>query len=234
MEIGNENGGPDYVERWPMMVNAIHAKYPDIQFIMTSDLRGRRNPQTPKPDIIDEHYYESPESFMRRADQYDKYDRNGPKIFVGEYAVTQNAGKGNLRAALGEAAFMTGMERNSDIVKMTSYAPLFVNLNHRAWNPDLINFDSSRWYGIPSYYAQQMFSENRGDVTLPVLVQTPAAAVPVSKGKIGVGNSWNTTAEFRDVKVTDPDGKNSLRFRFLHQLRWLETPRRRRAMERAG
>lgn len=206
MEIGNENGGPDYVERWPMMVNAIHARYPDIQFIMTTDLRGRPYPQTPSPDIVDEHYYETPESFMRRADQYDSYDRHGPKIFVGEYAVTQNAGKGNLRAAIGEAAFMTGMERNSDIVKMASYAPLFVNLNHRAWNPDLINFDSSRWYGIPSYYVQKMFSRNSGDVTLPIKVQTPMAAVPVSKGRIGVG-TWNTAAEFRDVRVTAPDGK---------------------------
>lgn len=205
IEIGNENGGPDYVARWPLMVNAIHTRYPDIQFIMTTDLRRRPNPQTPKPDIIDEHYYESPESFMRRADQYDKYDRHGPKIFVGEYAVTQNAGKGNLRAAIGEAAFMTGMERNSDVVKMASYAPLFVNLNHRAWNPDLINFNSSRWYGIPSYYVQKMFSENRGDVTLPVQVETPMSAVPVSRGMIGVG-TWNTAAEFRDVRVTAPDG----------------------------
>ena len=205
MEIGNENGGPDYVERWPLMVNAIHARYPYIQFIMTTDLRGRPYPQTPKPDIIDEHYYESPESFMRRADQYDSYDRNGPKIFIGEYAVTQNAGEGNLRAAIGEAAFMTGMERNSDIVKMASYAPLFVNLNHRAWNPDLINFDSSRWYGIPSYYVQKMFSNNRGDVTLPVQLETPMSPLPLSKGRIGVG-TWNTAAEFKDIKVTAPDG----------------------------
>lgn len=205
MEIGNENGGPDYVERWPLMVNAIHARYPDIQFIMTTDLRGRTNPPSPRPDIIDEHYYESPESFMRRANQYDKYDRHGPKIFVGEYAVTQNAGKGNLRAAIGEAAFMTGMERNSDVVKMASYAPLFVNLNHRAWNPDLINFDSSRWYGIPSYYVQKMFSDNRGDVTLPVNVESPMSPVPVSKGMIGVG-TWNTAAEFKDIRVTAPDG----------------------------
>lgn len=205
LEIGNENGGPDYVARWPLLVNAIRAKYTNIQFIMTTDLARRPYPQKPKPDIIDEHYYESPESFMRRADQYDKYDRSGPKIFIGEYAVTQNAGNGNLRAAIGEAAFMTGVERNSDIVKMASYAPLFVNLNHRAWNPDLINFDSSCWYGIPSYYVQKMFSENRGDVTLPITVETPTEAVPVSKGRIGVG-TWNTAAEFRDVKVSAPDG----------------------------
>ena len=206
MEIGNENGGPDYVARWPLLANAIRAKYPEIQCIMTTDLRNRPYPKSPAPDIIDEHYYESPEAFMRRANQYDSYDRHGAKIFIGEYAVTQHAGKGNLRAAIGEAAFMTGMERNSDIVKMASYAPLFVNLNHRAWNPDLINFDSSRWYGIPSYYVQKMFSENSGDQTLPVHVETPVGEVPVSKGQIGVG-TWNTAAEFKDIKVTDPDGK---------------------------
>ena len=206
LEIGNENGGPDYVQRWPLLANAIRAKYPDIQLIMTTDLRGRPYPRDPEPDIVDEHYYESPESFMRRANQYDTYSRKGPKIFVGEYAVTHNAGQGNLRAAVGEAAFMTGMERNSDIVIMASYAPLLVNLNHRAWNPDLINFDSSRWYGIPSYYVQQMFSENRGDVTLPITVDSGDVVEKPATGCIGVG-TWNTEAEFKDIKVTAPDGK---------------------------
>ena len=206
MEIGNENGGPEYIARWPLLVNAIHARYPEIQFISNSDLRGGPYPKEPMPDIVDEHYYESPESFMRRATQYDSYNRKGPKIFVGEYAVTANCGLGNLRAALGEAAFMTGMERNSDIVTMASYAPLFVNLNHRAWNPDLINFDSSKWYGLPGYYVQKMFSENRGDVTLPAQVNSPVAETAPSAGMVGVG-TWNTEAEFKDIKVTAPDGK---------------------------
>ncbi|HWC58102.1 MAG TPA: alpha-L-arabinofuranosidase C-terminal domain-containing protein, partial [Verrucomicrobiae bacterium] len=205
MEIGNENGGPDYLERWPLLVNAIHAKYPYIQFIANTDLRGRPGPKNPAPDIVDEHYYETPEAFMRRANQYDKYDRKGPKIFVGEYAVTSKCGLGNLRAAIGEAAFMTGMERNSDVVVMASYAPLLVNLNHRAWNPDLINFDSSRWYGLPGYYVQKMFADNRGDKTLPIEVKSPAAEAEESKGMIGVG-TWNTSAEFKDIKVTAPDG----------------------------
>jgi alpha-L-arabinofuranosidase len=206
MEIGNENGGPEYIERWPLFVNAIRAKYPYIQFISNSDLRGGPYPKSPMPDIVDEHYYETPESFMSRANQYDRYDRKGPKIFVGEYAVTQKAGLGNLRAALGEAAFMTGLERNSDVVILASYAPLFVNLNHRAWNPDLINFDSAKWYGLPGYYVQKMFSENRGDVTLPVQVDSPPIQVAPSKGMVGVG-TWNTEAEFKDIQVTAPDGK---------------------------
>ncbi len=205
LEIGNENGGPDYLERWPLLVNAIQAKYPYIQFIANTDLRGRPGPKDPAPTIVDEHYYETPEAFMRRADQYDKYDRKGPKIIIGEYAVTEKCGLGNLRAAIGEAAFMTGLERNSDVVVMASYAPLLVNLNHRAWNPDLINFDTAGWYGLPGYYVQKMFAENRGDKTLAIQVQSPTAEVAPSKGMIGVG-TWNTSAEFKDVKVTSPDG----------------------------
>jgi alpha-L-arabinofuranosidase len=143
---------------------------------------------------------------MKRATQYDTYDRKGPKVFVGEYAVTQKCGQGNLRAAIGEAAFMTGIERNSDVVLMACYAPLFVNLNHRAWNPDLINFDSSGWYGLPGYYVQQMFSQNRGDVALPIQVTAPKAQTEAGKGMVGVG-TWRTQAEFKDIKVTAPDGK---------------------------
>lgn len=204
MEIGNENGGAAYRERWPLFVKAIKAQYPYLQLVANHWQGGY--PRSPMPDIVDEHYYESPEDFMRRAPQYDRYDRHGPKIFVGEYAVTQRCGQGNLRAAIGEAAFMTGMERNSDIVVMACYAPLFVNLNHRAWNPDLINFDSAQWYGLPGYYVQQMFSNNRGDVTLPVQVSAPSAQPEVAKGMVGVG-TWNTQAEFKDIKVTSPDGK---------------------------
>jgi alpha-L-arabinofuranosidase len=101
---------------------------------------------------------------------------------------------------------MTGLERNSDHVVMASYAPLLVNLNHRAWNPDLINFDSSTWYGLPSYYVQKMFAENRGDISLPTMVESPLAEAAVAGGRIGVG-TWNTAAEFKDVQVTAPDGK---------------------------
>jgi alpha-L-arabinofuranosidase len=206
LEIGNENGGPDYRRRWPLLANAIREKYPQLQLIVNTDLHGRPYPRNPKPDIVDEHYYESPESFMWRASQYDSYERTGPKIFIGEYAVTENTSRGNLRAAVGEAAFMTGLERNSDIVIMASYAPLFVHLNHRFWNPGLINFDGSSWYGLPGYYVQQMFSENRGDVILPISVDSPPADAGVRSGAIGVG-TWKTQAEFKDIKVTAPDGQ---------------------------
>ena len=196
IEIGNENGGPAYQERYALFYDAVKTRYPQIMLI--ADVRTDRRPE----DIVDEHYYSSPEFFIQQADRYDKYDRKGPKIYVGEYAVTQGCGQGNLRGAVGEAAFMTGMERNSDVVIMASYAPLFVNVNYRKWNPDLINFDSSRVYGIPSYYVQKMFSENRGDAVLPVTIEfSPTPVVEAKCGRIGLG-TWLTQAEYKNIRVT--------------------------------
>ena len=146
-----------------------------------------------------------PEFFINNANKYDSYDRKGYKVYVGEYAVTQNYGATAIfSAAVGEAAFMTGMERNSDVVVMASYAPLFVNVNDRRWNPDLIQFDSSRACGIPSYYVQQMFSQNRGDVVLPIDIENPAQPVETKHGAIGLG-TWTTQAEYKDIKVTKGD-----------------------------
>jgi len=198
MEIGNENGGPAYQARYPLFYDAIKAKYPQMHLV--ADEWGGR-PDNRPVEIVDEHYYSSPEFFIQNADKYDSYDRAGRKVYVGEYAVTQGCGEGNLRAAVGEAAFMTGLERNSDVVVLASYAPLFANVNYKKWNPDLIDFDSSRAYGIPSYYVQKMFSENRGDVVLPVNVQSPESLVAPKFGAIGVG-TWRTEAEFKELKVT--------------------------------
>ncbi|MEI2722691.1 MAG: alpha-L-arabinofuranosidase C-terminal domain-containing protein [Verrucomicrobiota bacterium] len=204
MEIGNENGGAAYRERWPLFVNAIKARYPEVHLI-ANHWQGSY-PKDPMPEIVDEHYYNVPEFFLQQAHRYDSYDRNGPKVFVGEYAVTRSTGRGNLRGAIGEAAFMTGMERNSDVVVMAAYAPLFCNANHQRWPINLINFDSSRWFGIPSYYVQKLFSEYCGDVVLPTAVEAEPELAPLSAGCIGIG-TWNTSAEFKDIRVTAPDGK---------------------------
>jgi len=201
MEIGNENGGRPYQERYAVFYDAIKAKYPQIHLI--ADQWGGRPANRPV-EIVDEHYYSSPEFFIANAGKYDSYDRAGRKVYVGEYAVTQGCGQGNLRGAIGEAAFMTGLERNSDVVVMASYAPLFANLHYKKWNPDLIDFDSSRVYGIPSYCVQKMFSENRGDVVLPVTVTAAEVAPPTRAGAIGVG-TWRTQAEFKDIRVTRGD-----------------------------
>lgn len=202
MEIGNENGGPPYHERYAAFYQAIKAKYPDMHLV--ADEWGGVPTGSPV-EILDEHYYNSPGFFIQQAARYDSYDRQGHKVYVGEYAVTQNSGQGNLRGALGEAAFMTGLERNSDVVIMASYAPLFANVNYKKWNPDLINFNNSRVYGTPSYYVQKLFSENRADVVLPAQLQVAALPEVRNHGGIGLG-TWDTQAEYRDIKVVQ-DGK---------------------------
>ena len=151
-------------------------------------------------EILDDHYYNSPGWFVNNAGIYDRYDRSGPKVYVGEYAVTSGAGNGNLAAALAEAAFMCGFERNADVITMTSYAPLFVNVNDRKWNPDLICFDSARSYGTPSYYAQQMFALNRPDKSYPTRVAAETTPYEPPAGMIGLG-TWRTQAEYDDIKV---------------------------------
>jgi alpha-L-arabinofuranosidase len=202
LEIGNENGGPAYNERYALFHDAVKAKYPDVRLIANHWLGGV--PKSRPLDIVDEHYYSNPEFFIAQAGKYDSYDRSGCKVFVGEYAVTQGTGEGSLRGGVGEAAFMTGLERNSDVVVMAAYAPLFVNANHRRWNPDLIVFDSSRAYGIPSYYVQKLFAEHRGDTVLPCAVESALAEAPAESGMVGVG-TWQTQAEFKDIQVTRGD-----------------------------
>lgn len=201
VEIGNENGGQAYSERYPVFYKALKAKYPNLVLI-ANDWGGI--PKDSPIEVIDEHYYNSPTFFIQNANKYDSYDRNGPKIYVGEYAVTQGSGAGNLAGALGEAVFMTGMERNSDVVLMASYAPLFANLNYKKWNPDLIYFNNSRVYGTPSYYVQKLFAENRPDTILPVNVDANLPPEEPPRGAIGVG-TWNTQAEYKDIKVVQGD-----------------------------
>jgi alpha-L-arabinofuranosidase len=224
LEIGNENGMAPYAERWALIAKAILAKYPEMKLIANEWAGG--HPSDPNPGIIDEHYYNNPDWFIWNSNKYDSYDRKGPKIFIGEYAVTENTGNGNLRGAIGEAAWMTGMERNSDIVMMGSYAPLFCNSNHKAWPVNLINYDSYRWFGLPSYYVQQMFSNNQGTVTLPVSIEgAPAIEAPYSKGCIGLG-TWLNSAEFKDVIVTSPAGKTLFKADFSKvDEKWRKTGR---------
>jgi alpha-L-arabinofuranosidase len=202
MEIGNENGGPDYHERYALFHDAIKAKYPDVQLIACEITPNRRN------DIFDPHLYSNVATFLKEATRFDMQDRSGPKVYFGEFAVTEGAGLGNLSAALGEAAFMTGLERNGDIVMMSSYAPLLCRTGWRTWNPNAILFDQGRVYGTPSYWAQVMFAANRCDQILPVELQAkPVAALPL-KGMIGVG-TWGGQAEFKDIKVVK-DGQTLL------------------------
>ncbi|MDP4240731.1 MAG: alpha-L-arabinofuranosidase C-terminal domain-containing protein [Bacteroidota bacterium] len=206
LEIGNENYfGNNYGYRYYLFYNAIKAKYPDMQFIGNAAAWGTDNPSwtfTYPVNFEDEHYYRSSQWFINQYKKYDTYSRTGTKAYVGEYAVTSGCGNGNLKAALGEAVYMAGMENNSDVVPMNSYAPIFVNNNDRAWNPDMINYTASKAYGTPSYYVQQLFSNNIGTVNIPVKDSLNTKITPVT-GAIGLG-TWSTVADYSNVVVTSP------------------------------
>lgn len=182
MGVGNENWGPQYVERLKVFTKAIKEKYPDIKLVNSSgtDPNGERfdylNRELRKmnADLIDEHYYRRPEWFLANAGRYDNYPRNGSKIFAGEYAAQSDKmvsinNKNNLQTAIAEAAFMTGMERNADVVSMASYAPLFAHVDGWQWTPDMIWVDNLQTYGTPNYYVQKLFSLNKGTNVVPLL-----------------------------------------------------------------
>jgi alpha-N-arabinofuranosidase len=161
VEVGNEDEfdkSNSYDGRFAQFFKAIKQRYPNLQVIATAPVKGVT------PDVVDEHFYMSAEKSFSEAHHYDKTDRNGPKIFVGEWATREGDPTPNLQAALGDAAWMTGMERNSDLVIMSSYAPLFVNVNAGGmqWATDLIGYDALTSYGSPSYWAQVMFAGHVG------------------------------------------------------------------------
>jgi len=185
VQVGNEDGfdkSGSYEDRFVQYYDAIRAKYPDLKIISSTggtDYLGSKFPiNKRRPDLWDEHYYVEAWDMMGMATKYDSYDRKGPKVFVGEWAAHDtvapwqagpNAGPTpNMKCTLADAAFMTGMERNSDIVEMACYAPLFVNVNPggRQWSLNLIGYDALESFGSPSYYAQKMFAENLGDRTV--------------------------------------------------------------------
>jgi len=216
LAIGNEQWGNEYFIRYEKFYDAIKAKYPEIKLIFSAgpspsgvlfDSAWKWAKKTGKADIIDEHYYMSPLWFFNNVDRYDDYDRNGPLVFVGEYAAHTSSRRNNMEAALAEAAFMTGLERNSDVVLMASYAPLLAKDGALQWEPDLIRFNTAQSYGTPSYYVQLMYSQNRGDYVLPLELTVPEKKDKKSiEGKIGLG-TWSTRVQYKDLVVTGKDGQ---------------------------
>jgi alpha-N-arabinofuranosidase len=172
VEIGNEDqfdNSHSYDGRFTQFFDAIRAKYPKLQLIATTGVTSR------KPDLYDDHIYRNAFEMEEDTHHYDKHDRKGPKIFVGEWATREGAPTTNLNAALGDAAWMTGMERNSDVVVLSCYAPLFVNVNPGGmqWESNLIGYDALHSYGSPSYYAQKMFNTFIGDKVVPATMENP-------------------------------------------------------------
>lgn len=181
--VGNENWGPQYIERLQVFQKAIKEKYPNIKLVTSSgtDPNGDRfdflngELRKMKVDIIDEHFYRRPEWFFENASRYDNYDRSGAKIFAGEYAGQSDKtvsveNKNNVRTAIAEAAFLTGLERNADVVVMASYAPLFAHVDGWQWTPDLIWVDNLRSAGTVNYQVQKLFATNKGTNAVPALL----------------------------------------------------------------
>ena len=179
--VGNENWGPQYIERLAVFQKAIKDKYPQIKIVNSSgtDPDGARFDslnlalRNMNADFIDEHYYRKPEWFLQNANRYDNYPRNGSKIFAGEYAAQSDKtvsvnNKNTWLTALSEAAFMTGLERNAAVVQMASYAPLFAHIDAWQWSPDLIWVNNLQSYGTTDYYVQKLFATNKGNKELSI------------------------------------------------------------------
>jgi alpha-N-arabinofuranosidase len=181
--VGNEQWGTQYIDRLKIFLKVLNEKHPEITFV------GGSGPSSDGKDfdylwsqmrelnvpMVDEHYYKTPDWFLKNAGRYDSYDRKGPKVFAGEYAAHDKEGKdaesrNTWKSALAEAALMTGLERNADVVHMASYAPLFGNVNAWQWRPDLIWFDNLKSTATPNYYVQKMFSTNVGTDVVSALV----------------------------------------------------------------
>lgn len=213
LEIGNENYNFDddrsdhYAERYKAFYDAVKERWPDVTLIGNVEAWGTDDPSWRNShhcEIVDEHYYRSPAWFEQRYGKYDRYDRSKPRVYVGEYAVTDGYGvNGHLRAALGEAVYMLGMERNSDVCIMNSYAPIFMNEERGGgWSPDMIRFNHATSYGTPSYWVQQLMPNNKGKRNL-LFDETGNTA---SGGDKIALSSWSTRVKYDNIRVTDPSG----------------------------
>lgn len=217
MGIGNENWGPQYLERLAVFSKAIKEKYPDIKLVNSSgtDPMGARFDylnaalRASQADLIDEHYYRPPQWFFSNAKRYDNYPRTGSRVFAGEYASHMSWDiPGEKRncwlSALSEAAFMTGLERNADVVHMASYAPLFAHAEGWQWSPDLIWVNNLQSYGSPDYYVQQLFSTNKGNRTVSITMNNEVIA---GQDSLYASSVFDSTRRELIVKLVNAGGK---------------------------
>ena len=228
--IGNEDcgeGADGYSERFRMIAQAVKAKYPAIKTIMSTgytynDINFHTAWQKEREweksrnvgklaDLMDEHYYNEASWFLTNGNRYDDLDfyprgDDKAKVFIGEYASWDESRRNSVYAAITEAAYMTSIERNGDIVEISSYAPLFAFAGKTQWEPDMIYFNQATSYGTPNYYVQQMFMNNKSDRTVKYnLVEPPSKeAKKYIGGTCGLA-TWSTVAEYKDIKVTNDD-----------------------------
>ena len=200
VELGNEQVGDHYAQRYNYFYRILKEKYPDITFISTIQLQPSRD-VLENPDMIDPHWYVNAGFFYENDRLFDNMERGKYDVYIGEYAVISEA---NLNAALAEAAFLTGVERNSDLVKMASYAPLFENVNRRDWPTNLIWYDNEKTMGRASYYVQQMYAANRPTYNVEIDMQEPVRQL--TAGRVGfIGNDLGDMV--RNITVRDANGK---------------------------
>ncbi|MDQ8737707.1 LamG-like jellyroll fold domain-containing protein [Paenibacillus sp. LHD-38] len=223
LSLGNEHWTSAYFDRYQRFYDAIKAVYPSINLMLSSGAYASGAEfstawswarQTGKAQVVDEHMYQPSAWFLSNTKRYDSYNRNDPPVFVGEYAAHIGSGdKGrlsNLQGAISEAAFMTGLERNGDVVRFASYAPTFAKDKFVQWTPDLIWFNNTDVFCAPSYYVQQMFSANVGDhvVDSELLQNEEQEQKPVT-GKVMLA-SWSTAVDYDDLLVTAANGETLL------------------------
>ena len=210
VEIGNENQGREFVERYRFIYDALKERHPRLTYIADLSWTSRESMRDAKFDIEDQHFYNSPRWFLTRFNEYDGRDRKLPPLYLGEVAVTSREGgpqRGNLLAALAEGVFLLGCERNADVVQMVSYAPLLAHVEGRTeltgapppWH-GMIYFDGTRAFGTASYHLWKLFGRNRPGYTIKTEVTFPDAKPIVVAGQIGVG-TWDATAEYKDVRI---------------------------------
>ncbi|MGL5958484.1 MAG: alpha-L-arabinofuranosidase C-terminal domain-containing protein [Phocaeicola sp.] len=210
--VGNEQWGAEYPERLKPFIDAIRKVYPAIEIVGSSgpDSEGKQFdylwPEMKKLDVelVDEHFYRPEEWFLAQGSRYDNYDRKGPKVFAGEYACHGKGKKWNhFHAALLEAAFMTGLERNADIVTMATYAPLFAHVEGWQWQPDMIWFDNLRSVRSCSYYVQQLFAHNKGTHVVPLRMNGKVVSGEAGQNGLFASAVWDKEDKTYIVKVVN-------------------------------
>jgi len=207
IEVGNEQHGPWYALRYNRFHDAIKKKYPNLKIISSmgiGDINKRTLDSIKVTDMADEHAYKGAFWSFTNYDHFDRYKRGDYEVYVGEYATNGGVGTGNMLAALNDAAYIMGMENNGDLIKMSSYAPLFENVNTRHWPVNLIKFKSDSSFARISYYTIQLMNEQRADKNLPVQFGMLKDAAPKARNKGGIGlATWDTQTEYKDIEVTE-------------------------------
>ncbi len=220
VEVGNEQAGPRYARRYNWFYDTIKKKYPGLKLVASmgiGDVNRRTLDSMQSVDIADEHAYKAAGWAMRNWEHFDQYKRGSWDMYVGEYATNAGVGTGNLNAALSDAVYIMAMERNGDLVKMSSYAPLFVNENDVDWPVNLIHFDAAKSFARISYYTIKMFNEARPAYNVQTQTQIipPAQKVPLYGGGIGLA-TWDTQTEYKDIEVVQ-DGRVVYKSDFMNR-----------------